>query len=371
MRNKTGRSIRFAGGALAAIIAVTCGIHHKASYMVFKNLTARKLPQDEAAEWDGGRSYLHIPYAEDSESQYLNLYVPETEELPRLFVMIHGGGFIAGEAQTRQTIFMYQYFRDRGYACATINYRLAQEAAFPAAIEDVKAAVRFLQSHADEYGYDADHIVVWGESAGGYLACMEAFTDETEFMGVRYIGQEEDEKAGRSYDAKADVLIDYYGAVKLGAIWSGDSDWEELDVPQIVISIANSWIDKKTLEGFSSVEAFWLRKEFTEMSEEERRISDPQYYLRKNMGRSVDPAVMIIHGDCDITVPYLQSQRLYEELTGPDSAGSAGGEDAAGKAAREERYKFLLVPGEGHATDMLYCDEILAQIEAFIRKNQH
>ena len=371
MRNKTGRSIRFAGGALAAIIAVTCGIHHKASYMVFKNLTARKLPQDEAAEWDGGRSYLHIPYAEDSESQYLNLYVPETEELPRLFVMIHGGGFIAGEAQTRQTIFMYQYFRDRGYACATINYRLAQEAAFPAAIEDVKAAVRFLQSHADEYGYDADHIVVWGESAGGYLACMEAFTDETEFMGVRYIGQEEDEKAGRSYDAKADVLIDYYGAVKLGASWSGDSDWEELDVPQIVISIANSWIDKKTLEGFSSVETFWLRKEFTEMSEEERRASDPQYYLRKNMGRTVDPAVMIIHGDCDITVPYLQSQRLYEELAGPDSAGSAGGEDAAGKAAREERYKFLLVPGEGHATDMLYCDEILAQIEAFIRKNQH
>ena len=190
---------------------------------------------------------------------------------------------------------------------------------------------------------------------------MEAFTDETEFMGVRYIGQDEDEKAGRSYDAKADVLIDYYGAVELGAIWSGDSDWEELDVPRIVISIANSWIDKKTLEGFSSVEAFWLRKEFTEMSEEERRVSDPQYYLRKNMGRSVDPAVMIIHGDCDITVPYLQSQRLYEEL-----AGIAGYEKD-----NENRVKFLLVPGEGHATDMLYCNEILAQIDSFIRENQH
>ena len=59
------------------------------------------------------------------------------------------------------------------------------------------------------------------------------------------------------------------------------------------------------------------------------------------------------------------------KLPQDEAAGSAGGEDAAGKAAREERYKFLLVPGEGHATDMLYCDEILAQIEAFIRKNQH
>lgn len=341
-------------GILAAAVAAAVITHPKAAYMVFKNLTAKKLRLDKQAEWSGGNAYLYVPYAQDSESQYLDLYVPDGEEEPPLFVFIHGGGFIYGDSQTRQTIFMYQYFRDHGFACATIGYRLAQEAAFPAAVEDVKAAVRFLQSHAAEYGYNAEHIAVFGESAGGYLACMEAFTDETEFMGVRYIGQEEDEKAGRSYDAKADVLIDYYGAVDLGKIWSGESDWDALEVPQLVIDIANSWIDQKTLEGFSSVESYWLRKEFTEMTTEEYQDSDPHFYMHENLGKTVNPAVMIVHGDCDITVPSLQSQRLYDELKG---------------LIGEERAKLLMIPGEGHATDMLYSDEVLKQVEAFITKN--
>ena len=53
-------------------------------------------------------------------------------------------------------------------ACASVNYRLAQEAAFPAAVEDCKAAVRYLRANADKYGYNADQITVFGESAGGY-----------------------------------------------------------------------------------------------------------------------------------------------------------------------------------------------------------
>lgn len=362
---KMHRALKAAGvaaGMITAAAAVAAGTHAEAARMVFKNLTAKKLKQDAAAEWIGGTVYEKIPYASDSESQYLDLYVPDAGKMsgeeggsnkPRLFVLVHGGGFIAGDSQTRQTIFMYQYFRDRGYACATVNYRLAQEAPFPAGLEDVKAAMRYLESRADEYGYDASRIAIWGESAGGYLACAEAFTDETEFCGVRYIGQDEDETAGRSFDGKADVLIDYYGAVDLGAIWTGSGDWKTLGVPQAVISVANSWMDKKTLEGFSSVESYWLRKEFAKMSGEEKQRSDPHYYLEKNMGKTVSPAVMIVHGDCDITVPYLQSQRLCDQLKG-----LPGG----------ERTEFLLVPGAGHAADILYADEILAQVDRFIRE---
>ena len=135
-------------------------------------------------------------------------------------------------------------------------------------------------------------------------------------MGVRYIGQDEDEAAGRTISAKADVLIDYYGAVDLGEIWTGDGDWKTLGVPQIVTDIANGWLDGKMLEGFSSVESYWLRKEFTDMTPEEKEWSDPKYYAKKNMGKTVDPAVMIVHGDCDITVPYLQSTRLADLLQG-------------------------------------------------------
>ena len=249
---------------------------------------------------------------------------------------------------------MYRYFRDHGYACASINYRLAQEAPFPAGVEDVKAAVRFLQSHADEYGYDASRTAIWGESAGGYLAMTEAFSNENEFMGVRYRGQDEDDAAGKFYAGEAAILIDYYGAADLGTIWTSDSDWKALEIPQIVIDIANSWIDKKVLEGYSSVEAYWLRREFGEMDEEDRKAFDPHYFLEENLSRESGPAVMIVHGDCDITVPYLQSQRLYDHLV---------------RTIGEERTQFLLIRGEGHATDMLYSDDVLAKVDAFIQSH--
>lgn len=340
-------------GAAAAVAVIVAGANYKATYAVFRNLTAKKMTLDEHAPWSG-TVYERIPYAGDSQSQYLDLYIPHTEpgaEAPRLFVLVHGGGFISNDSQSRQAILMYQYFRDHGYACASINYRLAQEAAFPAGLEDVKAAVRFLQSHAEEYGYDASRTAIWGESAGGYLAMAEAFSNEKEFMGVRYWGQEEDEAAGRFYDGKVTTLIDYYGAADLGSTFSG-GDWKELGIPQVVINVANSWIDPKAMEGYSTVEAYWMRREFTDMDTEDHKAFDPHYFLDENLSKDQGPDVMIVHGDCDITVPYLQSQRLYDHLV---------------RVIGEDRTQLLLVPGQGHAADMLYSDEVLAKVDAFLR----
>lgn len=212
--------------------------------------------------------------------------------------------------------------------------------------------MRFLQSHAEQYGYDASRIAIWGESAGGYLAMAEAFSNENEFMGVRYFGQDEDEAAGKFYAGKAAVLVDYYGAADLGTIWNGTNDWKDLGIPQIVIDIANSWIDKNVLEGYSSVESYWMRREFSEMDKEDRKAFDPHYFIDENLSRESGPAVMIVHGDCDITVPYLQSQRLYDHLV---------------RTIGEDRTQFLLIRGEGHAADMLYSDDVLSEADVFIR----
>ena len=93
-------------------------------------------------EWTGGKSYKNVQYSEVSASDYLNLYVPDDDNPPPLLVLVHGGGFVTNDCESRQAQLMYQYFRDHGWACATVNYRLAQEAFFPAAVEDVKCAVR-------------------------------------------------------------------------------------------------------------------------------------------------------------------------------------------------------------------------------------
>ena len=60
----------------------------------------------------------------------------------------------------------------KGYAVASVNYRLSQHAVFPAQIEDCKAAIRWLRANAAKYHIDADHIGVWGGSAGGHLVAL-------------------------------------------------------------------------------------------------------------------------------------------------------------------------------------------------------
>ena len=325
-------------------VAVMLAVWPKAVRAVWCNWTAGSVPLDESAEWDGGQSYLGVAYATDSPSQYLDLYVPNTEDgsEPRLFVIIHGGGFIAGDSQTRQAQLMYRYFRDHGYACATINYRLAQEEPFPGAVCDCKAAIRFLRAHAEEYGYDASSIAVFGESAGGYLAVMCAVTGDDQFTDVTFVGQDE---LG-DVSARVSVLVDYYGHIDNE---DAEADWVALGIPAFVRDIANSWISGDVLQGYESVQSYWMRKDFSEMSPEEKAVADPHAYIGSNDLEGL--SAWIIHGDADITVPYLHSTRLAEALTGK---------------LGQDNVRLTLAPGMGHASDPLYSDEMLAQLEEFL-----
>jgi len=96
---------------------------------------------------------------------------PEERPLPVL-VFIHGGGWGGGTKESYHDLAARA--ASRGYLCASVFYRLAGEAPFPAAIEDCKCAVRWVRSNAAEHGTDGEHIAVWGHSAGGHLAAMVA-----------------------------------------------------------------------------------------------------------------------------------------------------------------------------------------------------
>lgn len=85
-------------------------------------------------------------------------------------LMIHGGGWVEGDKASFDHY--CTQFAKLGFFCATLNYRLASEAPYPAAIEDCKCAVRWLRTHADEYNVDGSRIAVYGSSAGGHLALM-------------------------------------------------------------------------------------------------------------------------------------------------------------------------------------------------------
>ncbi len=355
MKKRNKRLILIVPIACLLVIAAVLISYKDAVHMVFKNLTSPKINMDESTEWAGGESFLQVLYASDSPSQYLDLYVPYTEDgaaKPQLFVLVHGGGFITNDSQSRQAQLMYRYFRDHGFACATVNYRLAQEAQFPGALCDVKAAVRFLKAHADEYGYDAEKVAIWGESAGGYLAVAASVTNDDEFMDVEYIGQKEyEQKTGEKLSAKVDVCVDYYGAVDLN---DKSDDWKALKVPGLIVKIANSWLHTDVLAGYSDVESFWLRKETSQMTDEELAYSDIFSYVSENVSKDFGVKFWIAHGDCDITVPILQSKRLYETVK---------------ELAGEERVYYRIVEGAGHAGDIMYSDEELSVLMSFLDAN--
>ncbi|MCH7494214.1 alpha/beta hydrolase [bacterium] len=113
--------------------------------------------------------------------QALDLFVPEGVPQAPLVLMIHGGGWRGGDRSA-----FAGWCRElalAGYACATMDYRLAPEHPYPAAVEDVAAAVRWLRGVAVEMELDPDRLVVAGSSAGGHLALMAALDEELMLAG--------------------------------------------------------------------------------------------------------------------------------------------------------------------------------------------
>ena len=106
----------------------------------------------------------------------LDLYLPKKiqQKIPAI-IFVHGGGWRAGY-RTNFTAFAIA-MAERGYAAATISYRLSPEAKYPAAIQDAKAAVRWLRQHAAEYRINPDQIAIAGGSAGGQIASLAGVTD--------------------------------------------------------------------------------------------------------------------------------------------------------------------------------------------------
>lgn len=307
-------------------------------------------PLNVEGTWEGGETYAKVRYSEVSENQWLDLYVPNTPQKPRLIVLVHGGGFIMNDAQSRQAQLFYQYFRDHGYACATVNYRLAQEAIFPAAVQDVKCAIRFLRANAGLYGYDAQKITVWGESAGGYLAVMAGVTAEDEFSDLPFIGEE---ALAEPVSGHVDVVLDYYGAVRLESKADRAAAFAELGVPAFVVDIANSWLSDglKDMPGVESCEDAWIGKPIGTLTPEELNAVSPMYYAEKNLSGESDLRMLILHGDADITVPWTQSRDLAELLT--QKLGAA-------------RVDFRLVRNAKHADEDLYSDPTLGEVENWL-----
>jgi acetyl esterase/lipase len=125
-------------------------------------------------------------------------------------VFIHGGGWSTGDKAggTR----MLEPLARRGYVGVTVNYRLSGEAIFPAQIEDVKCAIRYLRANAVSLGVDPDRIGVWGSSAGAHLAAMLGTTADVDSWNV---------SGGWSgFSSRVQAVVDWFGPSNFNTIGS-------------------------------------------------------------------------------------------------------------------------------------------------------
>lgn len=345
---KTGTAVLSCVLTALVCFGITLGVEVGTSrgtinYMV-RNMFAfdRNIP---APEWEG-KTYEKVPYSDVSESDYLDLYVParESGEKPPLFVLIHGGGFNRNDSQSRQAVLMYQDMRAAGYACATVNYRLSDEAKYPASVNDCTAAVRFLKANADKYGYDVSKVAVWGESAGGYLASMVALTEDDEFHAVPFIGEE----LHPLVTSKVDALVDYYGCIDFDKF---TSDFDALNISPMLLSMVGSYNKEERDDAFVNR---YLGKRISELSEEEKdEILLTRRIAKKGISNK-DLDVYIAHGTIDITVPILQSVRFYDDLS---------------YVLGDDQVEYHVMKNLKHADDRFYTHSALEPLRSFLAKN--
>ena len=220
-----------------------------------------------------------VVYSEGS-SRPLKMHVLRPKAQPKeplpVVVFVHGGGWFEGHRN--RGLGPLAHFAERGYLCASIEYRLSGEAKFPAQIEDVKEAIRFLRAKAKEFHLDPERIGVWGQSAGGHLAALLGTSGEVKEL----------EGAGgwRKFSSRVQAVVD----------WNGPTDF--LEPVQM-----KHWAERKD-------DAFVKLVGGTPEANKDKAVrANPATYATPD-----DPPFLIIHGDADEVVLLSQSESLYNAL---------------------------------------------------------
>jgi acetyl esterase/lipase len=205
------------------------------------------------------------------ERHKLDLLLPPGDGPFPVIVWVHGGAWRAGSKGAGPAL----AFVDKGYAVASVNYRLSQHAVFPAQIEDCKAALRWLRANAAHYKLDRERFAVWGSSAGGHLVAL---------LGTAGDRKQWDMFGGNTeQSSRVQCVVDWFGPTDFLQMGGRHND-------------ANS--PESQLVGGAIQE-----------HKEKVAAANPITYVTPD-----DPPFLIMHGQQDNTVPPNQSELLATAL---------------------------------------------------------
>jgi acetyl esterase/lipase len=205
-------------------------------------------------------------------------------------LVIHGGGWRGGDkAGNRPAL---AEFARRGYVAISPQYRFCPKDTFPAQVQDVKAAVRWLRAHKGEYRLDADHIGAVGFSAGGHLSLMLGVTGPADGL--------EGDVSPDAPSSRVQAVVNYFGPTDLAAT----------DIPAVSLPLVKDFL------GGSAVE-----------KPEVAAKASPLTFISAD-----DAPILTFQGTKDNLVPFSQAEKLT---------------DAMAKAGVGGRTELLLGAGHG------------------------
>jgi len=225
--------------------------------LVFSGVMKMSFDSQKFGSADYGIIYCRL------EGEYLrmDLFYPSSGGPWPVLLFVHGGGWTEGDKAGVWTDPV-----NAGYLVVSINYRMAPDYLFPAMIQDVKCAIRYLKAHAKTYNLDPQRIALIGHSAGAHLVALAGLADERAGWDVGPYQEQ---------SSRVQAVIPISGPYDLDVRFS----------PDVEMLIQNAF------------------------GSDQRSIASPVKYADPN-----DPPFFIIHGDQDSVVPVQQATLLQEAL---------------------------------------------------------
>lgn len=233
------------------------------------------------------QSWTDVDYVGDGiEGHKLDVYMPKTASNPKVIITIYGSAWFANNAKSACMGSIGKALLEAGYAVVTINHRSSPEAVWPAQIQDVKAAIRYVRANAAKYGYDASFVGITGFSSGGHLSTTAAVTNGVTTMKHGALELDFEGSLGdfTATSSRVDGVVDWFGPVDMVNV----SDW-------------------KGHGGDKAPESVLIGNRAPSQEPDWSWLISPVFFVNKTA-----PEILIIHGDDDHVVGNAQSHHLKD-----------------------------------------------------------
>ncbi len=231
--------------------------------------------------------YGDLAYGNASDAQKLDLYLPAHAKKPYPVILaIHGGSWISGDKATGEVNPEMQALK-YGFAVASMNYRLSTEASFPAPLQDVKAAIRFLKSQSKKYKLADNKIVAWGDSAGANLAALAGTTAKVKNLEDKALGSPKE-------NSSVAAVVAFYPPTSL------------IGYPELLQQ--NGSKSQFSAEENAKFASLYIGGTY-DVNSPKLKAVNPINYITNDA-----PPFLIMNGDKDDLVPYQEGKNLAEAL---------------------------------------------------------